>query len=183
MPKKSLPEHFVAQTFRLYDAIYTSRLPKLHKYRIKEQTVAFINKIWQHNIISAFLHWFLSTRITRKSQSVESISFNKIWITDRSVFTRTVRDYEAFLSEYANRRKYKINIIKHSKNSETFTESSFNKTFKQADLDKILQSISEIDLIETDFIEKQFNKNKQSLWIKKQNILNEYFNYFDNFVD
>ena len=100
---------------------------------------------------------------------------------DRSVFTQTVKNYEAFLFEYANKRKYKINIIRHSKNNETSTEFLLKKTFGNPD--KILQSISEIDLIETDFIEKQFDKNKQFLRIKKQNVLNEYFNYFDNFVD
>ena len=44
--------------------------------------------------------------------------------------------------------------------------------------------ISEIDLTETDLIEKQsFDKNKQFLWIKKQSVSNEYFNYFNNSVD
>ena len=107
-------ESFVVQTFQLYDAIYTNRLSKLHKYWIKKQTIAFINKIWQHNIISTSLHQPLSPRTTRKSQSVKSTSFNEIWMTDRSVFTQAVRNYETFLSEYANKKKYKINIIKHS---------------------------------------------------------------------
>ena len=102
-------------------------------------------------------------------------------MTDRLVFTQTVRNYETSLFKYANKRKYKINIIKHSKNNETSTESSFNEAFENPD--KILQSISEIDLTEADFIEKQFNKNKQSLRIKRQNVLSEYFNYFNNFVD
>ena len=103
---------------------------------------------------------------------------------DRSVFTQAVRNYEAFLPEYANKKKYKINTIKHSKNNETSTEFSLDGTSEQADPDKVLQSISEIDLTEADLIEKQlFDKDKQSLRIKKQNVLNEYFNYFDNFVD
>ena len=102
---------------------------------------------------------------------------------DWSIFTWIIRNYETFLSEYANKRKHKINIIKHLKNSETSTKSSFDEAFEQADSNKVLQSISEIDLIETDFIKKQFNKNKQFLQIKKQNVLNEYFNYFNNFVD
>ena len=105
-------------------------------------------------------------------------------MTDWSIFTQTIRNYEAFLPEYANKKKYKINIIKHSKNNETSIEFSLNETFEQTDFDKILQSINEIDLTETNLIEKQsFDKNKQFLWIKKQNVLNKYFNYFDNFVD
>ena len=146
--------------------------------------IAFINKIWQHNIISTFLHRFLSIRITRKSQSVEPISFSETWVTDRSIFTRAVRDYEASLPEYANRKKYKIGIIGHSKNSETSTEFSLNGASEQAVPDKVLQSISEIDLTETDLIEEQlFDKSKQFLQIKKQSVSNEYSNYFDNFAD
>ena len=103
---------------------------------------------------------------------------------DWSVFTQIIRNYETSLSEYANKKKYKISTIEHSKNSETLTEFSLNEAFEQADPDKVLQSISEIDLTETDLIEKQlFDKNKQFLRIKKQNVSNEYFNYFDNFVD
>ena len=159
-------------------------MPELHKYQIKKQTIVFINKIWQYNIISTFLHWSLSTRTTKRNQSVELTSFSENWVTDRFVFTWAVRNYEAFLSEYANRKKYKINTIKHSKNSETLTEFSLNEAFKQTDSDKVLQSISEIDLTETDLIEKKsFDKNKQFLWIRKQSVLNEYFNYFNNFVD
>ena len=105
-------------------------------------------------------------------------------MTNRSVFTWIIRNYETSLSEYANKRKYKINTIRHSKDNETFTESSFDETFEQADPDKILQSISEIDLTEADLIEeKLFDKGKQSLRIKKQNVLGEYFNYFDNSAD
>ena len=105
-------------------------------------------------------------------------------MTDQSVFTWAIRNYEAILSEYANKKKYKINTIGHSKNNKTSTEFSLNEAFEQTDLDKVLQSIGEIDLTETNLIEKQlFNKNKQSLRIKKQNILNKYFNYFNNSVD
>ena len=184
MSKKSLLKHFVVQTFQLYDAIYDNKLPKLHKYQIKKQTIAFINKIWQHNIISTFLHRSLLIKITKKNLFIKSISFNEIWIIDQSVFTQAVRNYEAFLFEYANKKKYKINTIEHSKDNKTSTEFSLDGAFEQTDFDKILQSISEIDLIETDFIKKQsFDKNKQSLRIKKQNVLNKYFNYFNNFVD
>ena len=103
---------------------------------------------------------------------------------DWSVFTRAVRDYKAFLSEYANKKKYKIDTIRHSKDSETSIESSLNGASEQADPDKILQSISEIDLTEADLIEKQlFNKNKQFLQTKKQSVLNKYFNYFNNSAD
>ena len=97
-------------------------------------------------------------------------------MTDWSVFTQAVRNYEAFLFEYANKKKYKIKIIKHSKNNETFTEFLLKKTFE--DPDKILQSINNIHLIE-----KQFDKNKQFLQTQKQNALDKYFNYFNNCVD
>ena len=97
---------------------------------------------------------------------------------------QTIRNYEASLPEYANKKQYKIDIIRHSKNNETSTEFSLDGAFEQANPDKILQSISEIDLTEADLIEKQlFDKDKQFLRIKKQNVLNEYFNYFNNSVD
>ena len=73
-------------------------------------------------------------------------------MTDRSVFTQTVKNYKAFLSEYANKKKYKINIIEHSKNSETSTEFSLDRASEQANPDKILQSINKIDLTETNLI-------------------------------
>ena len=73
-------------------------------------------------------------------------------MTNWSVFTWIIKNYEKFLLKYANKKKYKINIIEHSKNNETFTEFLFDETFEQTDFNKILQSINEIDLIETDFI-------------------------------